>query len=61
MSDEVLSRSRDEPTARPYGLSDCLRGLLVGCHDGGGVVGYGGALDIQPPLQREFTNKGQRH
>jgi len=38
-----------------------VRELVAGGHDGGGLVGYGGALDIQPPLQREFTNKGQQH
>jgi len=37
-----------------------VRDLVAGCHDDG-LVGYGGALDIQPPLQREFTNKGQQH
>ncbi|MDE2821566.1 MAG: hypothetical protein OXT68_07045 [Chloroflexota bacterium] len=51
MSDESLSRSRDEPPARPYGLSDCLHELVAGYRDDGegGVVGYGGALDIRPP------------
>ncbi|MDE2777902.1 MAG: hypothetical protein OXI77_18395 [Chloroflexota bacterium] len=40
-----------------------VRDLVAGGHDGGagGVVGCGGALDIRPPLQRDFTNKGQQH
>ncbi len=33
-----------------------VRDLVAGYHDDGdgGVVGYGGALDIRPPFQREF-------
>ncbi|MDE2857712.1 MAG: DUF262 domain-containing protein [Chloroflexota bacterium] len=33
-----------------------IRELVAGYHDDGdsGVVGYGGALDIRPPFQREF-------
>ncbi|MDE2821563.1 MAG: DUF262 domain-containing protein [Chloroflexota bacterium] len=33
-----------------------VRELVAGYHDDGdsGVVGYGGALDIRPPFQREF-------
>ena len=36
-----------------------VRELVVGYHDDGdgGVVGYGGKLDIRPPFQREFIYK----
>jgi len=27
-----------------------VRGLVAGCHDDGGLVGYGAALDIRPPI-----------
>lgn len=37
-------------------LNLTVRNLVAGCHDNGegGVVGYGGKLDIRPPFQREF-------
>ena len=36
--------------------------LVAGCRDNfeGGVVGYGGKLDIRPPFQREFIYKRKR-
>ena len=36
-----------------------IRDLVVGYHDDGdgGVIGYGGKLDIRPPYQREFVYK----
>ncbi|MCY3834320.1 MAG: DUF262 domain-containing protein [Chloroflexi bacterium] len=39
-----------------------VRDLVAGyCDDGeGGVVGYGGKLDIRPPFQREFIYKGKQ-
>ncbi len=39
-----------------------VRDLVAGYHDDGegGVVGYGGALDIRPPFQREFIYKGKQ-
>ena len=39
-----------------------IRDLVAGYHDDGegGVVGYGGALDIRPPFQREFIYKGKQ-
>lgn len=44
-------------------LKDLRVGELVeGYHDDGegGVVGYGGRLDIRPPYQREFIYKGKQ-
>ncbi len=39
-----------------------VRDLVVDYQDDGegGVVGYGGALDIRPPYQREFIYKGKQ-
>ena len=39
-----------------------VRDLVDGYHDDGegGVVGYGGRLDIRPPFQREFIYKGKQ-
>ena len=39
-----------------------IRDLVAGYHDDGdgGVVGYGGKLDIRPPFQREFKYLGKR-
>jgi len=39
-----------------------IRDLVAGYHDDGegGVVGYGGKLDIRPPFQREFIYKGKQ-
>lgn len=39
-----------------------VRDLVAGYHDDGegGVVGYGGKLDIRPPFQREFIYKGKQ-
>ena len=43
-------------------LDITVRDLVAGYHDDGegGVVGYGGALDIRPPFQREFIYKGKQ-
>ncbi len=39
-----------------------VRELVAGYHDDGegGVVGYGGKLDIRPPYQREFIYQGKQ-
>jgi len=39
-----------------------IRDIVAGYHDDGegGVVGYGGKLDIRPPFQREFIYKGKQ-
>ena len=39
-----------------------VRNLVKGYHDDGegGVVGYGGKLDIRPPYQREFIYSGKQ-
>lgn len=39
-----------------------VRDLVESYHDDGegGVVGYGGRLDIRPPFQREFIYKGKQ-